>query len=59
MATMSKSAAATAARKGTDLGKPGKGFQAIVSKASKKYGTARAKKIAGAQFWKMRQKNQL
>ena len=56
---MSPSAAAKAARAGKDLGKPGPGFAKIEAKAAGKYGKARAEKIAGAQFQKMRKKGQL
>ena len=56
---MSKSIAAKKARKGVDLGKPGKGFAKIVSKAAPKYGKERAEKIAGAQFQKMRKAGKL
>lgn len=37
---------------GKDIGKKGKGFAAIVAKATPKYGAERAKKIAGAAMWK-------
>lgn len=41
------------ARAGKDLGKKGKGFQAIASKAAKKYGSAEAgKRVAAAAMWK-------
>lgn len=56
---MSKSQAAKKARKGADMGKPGKGFGAIVKQATGKYGAKVAKKIAGAQFWKMRKAGKL
>lgn len=56
---LSKSVAAKQARKGTDMGKPGKGFAAIVKKTQGKYGKTRAKKIAGAVFQKMRRAGKL
>jgi hypothetical protein len=39
-------------RAGKDVGKPGGGFEAIVDKASPKYGKKRATKIAAAAMWK-------
>ena len=39
-------------RKGEDVGKKGPGFEAIVNKASAKYGKKRATKIAAAAMWK-------
>jgi hypothetical protein len=56
---MSASQAAKAAKKGTDMGSPGKGFSAGVDKLTPKYGKERAKKIMGAQFQNMRKKGQL
>jgi len=56
---MSKSMAAKQARAGKDLGHKGKGFAKIVAAVSPKYGEERAKKIAGAQFQKMRRKGML
>lgn len=56
---LSKSAAAKKAAAGEDLGKPGKGFDAMVAKLTPKYGEARAKKIAGAKFQAMRRAGQL
>ena len=52
---MSKSTAAKTARKGKDMGKPGKNFSKIAAKAGKKYGSSAAgKRVAGAIFQKMR-----
>lgn len=48
-----KSSIVKMAKKGKDIGKPGKGFAKIVKKASKKYGKKSAQKIAAAQMWKM------
>lgn len=56
---MSASQAAKMARKGKDMGKPGKGFDAIVNKEKGKVGLERARKEAGAQFQKMRKKGLL
>ena len=56
---MSKSEAAKKAARGKDMGKPGKGFDAMVAKLTPKYGAARAKKIAGAKFQAMRRAGQL
>lgn len=56
---MTKSEAARKARKGTDMGKPGPGFQNIVNKTQGKYGLERAKKIAGAVFQKKRRSGTL
>ena len=53
---MSKSTAAKQARKGKDMGKPGKGFAAIVKKTG---GGEKGKKIAGAIFQKMRKAGKL
>lgn len=47
---MTKSQAAKKASKGTDMGKPGKGFAKIASKI----GGLKGKKIAGSIFQKMR-----
>lgn len=57
---MSKSTAAKQARKGKDMGKPGKNFSKIAASAGKKYGSAAAgKRVAGAIFQKMRAKGKL
>jgi len=57
---MSKSKAAKSARKGTDMGKPGKNFGKIAANAGKEYGSAEAgKKVAGAVFQKMRKAGKL
>lgn len=45
------------ARQGKDIGKPGKNFAKIASKAAKKYGSkAAGKKVAGAILAKLRKK---
>ena len=55
MATRSYSA--KAARAGKDLGKPGKNFSKIATKAGKKYGSkAAGKRVAGAILAKQRAK---
>lgn len=47
----------TMARKGKDLGKPGKNFSKIAAKAGKKYGSAAAgRRVAGAILNKLRGK---
>lgn len=57
---MSKSAAAKKARKGVDMGKPGKGFAKIAASAGAKYGSAAAgKRVAGAIFQRMRRAGKL
>lgn len=47
------------AAEGKDEGKPGKGFEKIVKKATPKYGKETAKKIAGAQREKMKKAGKL
>ena len=55
MATRSYSA--KAARAGKDMGKPGKNFSKIATKAGKKYGSkAAGKRVAGAILAKQRAK---
>jgi hypothetical protein len=55
MATRSYSA--KAARAGKDIGKPGKNFSKIATKAGKKYGSkAAGKRVAGAILAKQRAK---
>ena len=57
---LSKSMAAKMAKKGTDMGKPGKNFAKIAAKAGKKYGSMTAgKKVAGAMFQNIRKKGML
>lgn len=57
---MSKSKAAKEAHKGKDMGKPGKNFSKIASKAGKEYGSeAAGKRVAGAIFQKMRRSGKL
>lgn len=57
---MSKSKAAKEARHGDDMGKKGKNFSKIASRASKEYGSSSAgKKVAGAIFQKMRRSGKL
>jgi hypothetical protein len=53
---MSKSSySAKAARKGKDIGKPGKNFSKIAASAAKKYGSkAAGKRVAGAILAKLR-----
>lgn len=52
-----KTYSAKAAAKGKDLGKPGKAFGSIASKAAKEYGSAAAgKRVAGAVLGKLRKK---
>jgi hypothetical protein len=60
MAKMSASTAAKQARKGTDMGKPGKNFNKIASKAGKEYGSkAAGQRVAGAIFQNMRKSGKL
>ena len=48
-----KNATVKAARKGKDIGKKGKNFSKIASKAAKKYGSkAAGERVAGAILWK-------
>lgn len=48
-----KSAVAKSARAGKDIGKPGKKFNEVASKAAKEYGSAEAgKRVAAAAMWK-------
>lgn len=48
-----KSAVAKKARAGKDVGKKGKGFEKIASKAAKKYGSAeKGRKVAAAAMWR-------
>lgn len=57
---MSASQAAKKARSGADMGKKGKNFKKIASKAAKEYGSAAAgKRVAGAIFQKMRKGGKL
>lgn len=57
---MSSSAAAKKARKGEDMGKPGKNFKKIASKAGKEYGSKSAgERVAGSIFAKMRKAGKL
>lgn len=52
-----RSYSAKAARKGKDIGKPGKNFSKIAAKAGKKYGfKAAGKRVAGAVLAKQRAK---
>jgi hypothetical protein len=52
-----RSYSAKAARKGKDIGKPGKNFSQIATKAGKKYGSkAAGKRVAGAILAKQRAK---
>ena len=53
-----RSYSAKAARKGKDIGKPGKNFSKIASTAGKKYGSkAAGKRVAGAILAKQRAKS--
>ncbi len=57
---MTKSQAVKKAKKGKDMGKPGKNFAKIAAKAGKKYGSAQAgKRVAGAIFQNLRRKGAL
>ena len=48
------------AKKGEDMGEPGKNFEKIAAKAAKKYGSKEAgKRVAGAAFWKKAEKGTL
>ncbi len=52
---LSASMAAKKARKGADMGRPGKEFGVIAKKAAKEYGSVEAgKRVAGAIFQKKR-----
>lgn len=52
-----KSYSAKQARKGKDIGKPGKNFAKIAASAGKKYGSKEAgKRVAGAILAKIRSK---
>lgn len=54
---MKSNYSASSARKGKDLGKPGKNFNKIAQSASKKYGSmAAGKRVAGAILAKLRRK---
>jgi len=60
MAKMTKSAVVKSARAGKDMGKKGKNFEKISSKAAKQYGSKeRGEKVAGAVFWKKQKKGTL
>lgn len=57
MAGKTKSYSAKAARAGKDIGKKGKNFSKIASKAAKKYGSkAAGERVAGAVLAKLRAK---
>lgn len=50
---MSKSALAKKIRKGEDVGRPGKNFDEVASKAAERYGSEEAgKRVAAAAMWK-------
>ena len=54
---MTKSYSAKLARKGKDIGKKGKNFSKIASKAAKEYGSVKAgKRVAGAILARLRGK---
>lgn len=57
MSEQAKSSAVKQAKKGKDMGKPGKNFKKIEASAAKKYGSKEAgKKVAGSIFWKIQKK---
>lgn len=57
---MSKSKAAKEAHEGKDMGKPGKNFVKIASKAGKEYDSKESgDRVAGSIFQKMRKKGKL
>lgn len=57
---MSASKAAKRAHKGKDMGKPGKNFSKIASKAGKEYHSKESgERVAGAIFQAMRRKGKL
>lgn len=57
---LSKAKAAKEAHKGKDMGKKGKNFNKIASKAGKEYGSKEAgDRVAGAIFQKMRRAGKL
>lgn len=57
---MSKAKAAKMARSGKDMGKKGKNFSKIASKAGKEYGSKEAgERVAGAVFQRMRKSGKL
>lgn len=48
-----KSSVVKQAKAGADIGKKGKGFEAVAAKAAKKYGSAeRGRAVAAAAMWK-------
>jgi hypothetical protein len=57
---MSKGQAVKEARSGKDMGKKGKNFNKIASKAGKEYGSKKAgDRVAGSIFWAKRRKGTL
>lgn len=57
---MSKSQAARKASKGADMGKKGKNFNKIASKAAQEYGSKEAgERVAGAMFQRLRRRGKL
>ncbi len=57
---LTKSQAVKQARKGKDMGKPGKNFAKIAKTAGKKYGSVETgKRVAGAIFGKLRKMGKL
>lgn len=53
MSKQARSALVRKARKGGDIGKPGKRFAEVAAKAAKRYGSAEAgKRVAAAAMWK-------
>lgn len=57
MSKKKKSALVKKAKKGADIGKPGKKFKEVAAKAGKFYGSAEAgKRVAAAAMWKQAKK---
>ena len=57
---MTPSQAAKEAKRGTDMGKPGKNFAKISAKAAQEYGSKEAgQRVAGAVFQNLRKKGKL
>jgi hypothetical protein len=57
MSKKEKSAVAKKARVGRDIGKKGKNFEKIASKAAKRYGSKEAgERVAAAAMWKQQAK---
>lgn len=57
MSTKEKSAVATKARHGGDIGKKGKNFEKVAAKAANRYGSKEAgERVAAASMWKQQAK---